>query len=55
MAFGKVREKLGAVFALFLVFALLVGMSAVFGWNIPIITDIASALGLQDMVKESAQ
>lgn len=54
MAFGKAREVMGAIFAIVLVFALLVGMTAIFGWNIPIISDIAGALGLYDMVKESA-
>lgn len=42
----RMREKIAAFFALVLIFLLFVGMAGVFGWNIPVITDIARALGL---------
>ena len=43
----KVREVIAAIVALVLVVVLFAGMSVLFGWNIPVISDIARSLGLQ--------
>lgn len=44
----KIRETIAALVAVILVFGLLVMASAVFGWNIPVISDIANMLGLNN-------
>jgi len=43
----KMREAVAAGFALLLVFGMLVLASVVFGWNIPVVSDAADALGLR--------
>jgi hypothetical protein len=48
MKMVKVRETIAALVAVILVFGLLVMMSAVFGWNIPIISNVANMLGLNN-------
>lgn len=42
----KVREKIAAIVALVVVFLVICLAAAVFGWNIPIISDIAASLGM---------
>lgn len=42
----RTRNRIAAFFALVLIFLLFVGMAGIFGWNIPIIIDIARALGM---------
>jgi hypothetical protein len=42
----KTRKAIAALFALAMVFLMLVVASVVFGWNIPVISDVADMLGL---------
>lgn len=42
----KIREKIAALVALVVVFLVVCLAAAVFGWNIPIISDVAARLGM---------
>lgn len=46
MQWTKVREKMLAVIAIIIVMVVFAGLAVVMGWNIPIIRDIAEALGI---------
>jgi hypothetical protein len=48
MKWVKVREKIAALVAIVLIFLLIVVGSVVFGWNIPIVRDVARMLGLTE-------
>ena len=42
----KIRETIAAIVAIVLVFVLILGLSVVFDWNIPVLRDIADAIGI---------
>lgn len=48
MKWVKIREKIGVLAALVLVFILFVVISVVAGWDIPVVSDIANSLGLKN-------
>lgn len=44
----QTRKIVAGLFALVMVFLMLVLASVVFGWNIPVISDVADMLGLSN-------
>ncbi len=46
MQWTKVREKLSTIAAIIIVIVLFAGIAVVAGWDIPVIRDIASWLGM---------
>lgn len=46
MAWTKVREKVAALVAVILVILVGAAGSAMFGWNIPVLSQIGRAMGL---------
>ena len=47
MQWTKVREKMGALIAIVVVIIMFAGLAVVMGWDIPVIRDIADAIGIQ--------
>ncbi len=46
MRMTKTREMIGAIFAIVLVILFAAIATGLFGWNIPVLRDIANALGV---------
>ena len=44
----KTRKVVAGLFALAMVFLMIVVASVVFGWNIPVVSDVADMLGLSN-------
>lgn len=48
MKMVKIRETIAALVAVILVFGFIVMLAAVNGWNIPVVSNIANLLGLNN-------
>ena len=46
MKMTTIREVIAAIAALVLVFVMAVAATGIFGWNIPVLSDLAGMLGL---------
>ena len=46
MSMTRMREAIAAIVALLLVFVMAVAATGVFGWNIPVLSNLANMLGI---------